>query len=125
MAYYQRLVHKTVAVPALLGVVGLWQRNCPTHEAAESVGLGQCLPVELVNPLRRTVGRDDDNTLMLIVSFSDGRRQIEQGCTTGDADDDGLVKSLRHTQSIETGTTLIRHRVARDVRALVQVVNDR
>ena len=61
---------------------------------------------------------------MLVTGLSHSWSQIEQGRTTGDTDDNRFFQRLRHTQRIKTCTTLIRHRIARDVRTLVQIMYD-
>ena len=102
----------------------LGQGDGLADEAAEGVGLRQRLTVELVDPRLRTVGRDDDQGAMLIVSLSHGWREVEQRRTAGDADDDGLVQGLCHAEGIEAGRALIGDGPARDVGTLVQVMDD-
>ena len=121
---HQRLVDQAVTIPARLVVVGFGQRNGLTYEASEGVGLWQRLTVELVNPRLRTVGTDDNQGTVLIVSLSNGWCQIEQGRATGDADDDGLVQGLCHAQGIEASRALVGDGPARDVRTLVEVMHD-
>ena len=97
----QRLVHQPVTVPPLLVVARLGQRDSLAHEASQRVRLWQRLSVQLVNPLWRTVGADDDDTCLLVVGFGHCRRKVQQGRAAGDADDDGLPGSLPHTKGIE------------------------
>ena len=125
MAHNQRLVHQTVTVPAFLIVSRFGQGNGFFHKTSEGIRLRKGLTIKLIYPLRRTIGRDDDNALMLVTGLSHSWSQIEQGRTTGDTDDNRFFQRLRHTQRIKTCTTLIRHRIARDVRTLVQIVYDR
>ena len=95
----QRLVDKTVAVP----FVSLGQRNRATDEPAQSTRLRQGLSVKLVYPRLRAVSTDNDERQVLIPRLGHGRSQIEQCRTTGDTDDDRLVKGLHHTDGIEAG----------------------
>ena len=76
----QRLVDETVAVPALLGISWFRQRDGLADETAQGIRLRQRLPVELTNPLRRTVGGNDNQGPMLIVSLSDGWSKVEKRC---------------------------------------------
>ena len=61
---------------------------------------------------------------MLIISLGNGWGEIQQGRTTGDTDDHGLLESLSHAQGIEARRTLVGDGVTRDVRALVEVMRD-
>ena len=74
----QRLVHQAVAVPPFIIVVRLGQRDGTFHETSEGIRLRQRLSVELVNPLRRTVGRNDYQRLFPIECLCHGRQKIEQ-----------------------------------------------
>ena len=116
----QGLVDKAVAMPSIC----FGQGDCPTHETAEGTGLRQRLTVELVNPRLGAVGTDNDERLVLIPSLSNGWGQVEQGRTAGDADDDRLVESLHHTEGIESRRPFVGNGIARDVGALVQVMDD-
>ena len=51
IAHDERLVDKTVTIPALLVVTRLWQRDSPFDESSQGIGLRQRLTIELVNPL--------------------------------------------------------------------------
>ena len=102
MFFHQRLIHQAVAIPAAFLVMRLRQGNGLTDEAAEGIGLWQRLAVELVNPLWRTIGRDDDERTMLIICLCHSRSEVQQRRTTGDTNGDWLSRGLRHTQGIET-----------------------
>ena len=93
----ESFVDKAAAMPG----IRLWQRNGAADEAAKGARLRQRLTVELVNPLWRTVGTNDDERLMLVVSLSDGGRKVEQRRAAGDADDDGGMERLHHAEGIE------------------------
>ena len=55
-ALEEGFVYESVAEPACLIVVWFGQVHCLAHKGLQSVGLWQCLSVELSYPLLRTVG---------------------------------------------------------------------
>ena len=116
----ESFVDKAAAMPG----ISLRQRDGAADKAAEGTRLWQRLAVELVNPLWRTVGTDNDEGLMLIPGLCDGGSQVEQCRATGDADNDGGVKGLHHAKGIETCRTLVGDGVALDVGTLVQIMDD-
>ena len=93
-----------------------------TDPRSEDTRLAECLTVELVNPLGRTVGGDNDERVVLIVGLGNGWQHIEQGGARRDADNDRLVGGLSDAQGIEGCRTFVGDRVTGDVRTLVQVV---
>ena len=87
--------------------------------------MGQCLSVQLVNPLRRAVGRDYNQGDMSIVSLCHGRSQIKKSRTRRDANRHGLeVARQRQAQGIEARRTLVGDGMALYLVRLVKVVHD-
>ena len=121
----QRLVHQPVAPPLLLRVKRFGQRDSLADKAPEGISLRKRLPVELVNPLRRAVGRNHHQRHMLIESLSNGRGKVEQRRPTGDADGNRFAQTLCHSQRIETCRAFIRNGIALDIRALVEIMHYR
>ena len=72
----QRLVHQTVTIPVFFLIVRLRQRHRLAHEPSESIRLWQRLSVQLVYPLRRTVGRHHDQRRALVIRLRNGRHQV-------------------------------------------------
>ena len=125
IAHDERLVDKTVTIPALLVVTRLWQRDGPLDESSQGIRLRQRLTIELVNPLRRTICRDHDQRPMLIPSFRNGRSKIQKGCARSDADDYRLFESLRHSQGIEARRAFISNGITGDIRTCRQIMHNR
>ena len=71
-------VDKSTTQPSFFVVVRFGQLHSLAHKAPESVWLGDGLTVELVNPLLRTVGRNDYKRNMLIGCFSHSWHNVEQ-----------------------------------------------
>ena len=59
-SFEQRFIDKTVAIPMLFLVMRFRQRDGFLDESSKGIGLRQGLTIELVYPLGRTIGRDDD-----------------------------------------------------------------
>ena len=120
----QSLVYQAIAVPVHLVVGWLWQAHSLLHKSSQCILLWQCLSVQLVYPLLRSVGRNHYQRHVLIVSLSHSRCQVQQGSTRCNANHHWSVQHLSHTQCIESRTAFICHRIALDIRTLVQVVHD-
>ena len=90
----------------------------------QSIGLRQRLPVELVDPLRGTVGRNDHQRHMLIPGLCHGGGEIEQGSAGGDTYDYRLIELQRHAQGIEACRALVGDGITGDVGTFVQVVDN-
>ena len=116
----QGLVDETAAMPA----VGFGQGNSPAYEAAQGTGLRKRLTVELVNPCLWTVGTDNDERLVLVPGFGNGRSQVEQGRPAGDADGDRLVEGLHHAECVEARRPLVGDGVALYVGTLAEIMHD-
>ena len=86
--------------------------------------MAERLTIELIYPLGRAVGRNDDERLVLIVSLGYGRCQVEQRRAAGDTHHYRLVGGLRYAKGKETCGTLVGDGIARDVGALIEVVHD-
>ena len=120
----QRLVDKPVAVPPLFVVVRFGQRDALADMGCQRPLLVDGLSVLLVDPLCRSVGREDDQRPVLVAGFGDGRCRIEQ-CRSGrDADGDRLVLGQRHAQCHECRRPLVGHGVARNAGAGTEIVDD-
>ena len=117
-------VDETVAVPMLFLILNLRKTDCPAHEAPQGIRLRKRLAVELVNPLCRTIGRDDHEGTMLVVSLSHGWSEVEQGSATSDTDHHRLMECLYHAKGIEARTALISDGIALYVGTLIQIVHD-
>ena len=124
MLLYQSFVDQTVAVPALFFTTRLGQGYGLTHKTSKGIRLGQRLTIQLIYPLLRAVGRNDDQGTLLIVGLGNSWCHIEQRRTRGNADNNRFVKRLRHSQGIETRRAFVGDGIALDVRALVEVVYD-
>ena len=124
MSFNQRLVNQSVTIPTFLLIMRLRQGNSLTHKATKRIRLWQGLPIKLIYPQLRTIGTDHHHRLMLIVCLSHSGIKIQQCSATGNTNHHRLLQSLRHTQRIETRRAFVCHRIALNIRALVQIMND-
>ena len=85
----ESLVDQAVTKPSLLLITRLRQRNRLTDEASKGIGLRKRLTIELIDPLRRTVGGDHHQWSVLVIRLCDSRSKVEQSRATGDTDCDG------------------------------------
>ena len=125
-----RLIDLSLAKPALVIAVDNRKINTPIDQRAEDIGLRQGLSILLTYPFRWSVGRDEDDRQLLIVSLRYGRMQIEQSRTRGDAYGNRANMGRRNiaqsqADGIEASTALIRHGIAGDARYLIEVMDDR
>ena len=120
----QGLVNQSVAIPAGFVVMRFGQRHRFPYKTAEDTRLRECLPVQLVNPLQGTVGRNHHQRLVLIPSLSNCRNKIQQGCARRDTDRHRQASTLAHAQSIESCRTLIGYGMARDIGTLREIVHN-
>ena len=119
------LVNQTVAVPVQLIVIHLGQVNGFFYKATQGIGLRQRLTIQLVDPLCWAICRNHHQWHVLIISLSHSWGQIKQRSATGDTNHHWPMHHLGYTQGIESCTTLIRHWIALDFWALIQIVYDR
>ena len=120
----QGFIHKTVAVPTLFFGARFRQRHASTYKPIERIGLGQSLTVELVDPLLRSVGCDDDERYVLTVSLCHSRSGVEQSRTRCDAYHGGALRVEGDAHGVERCRTLIGDGMAAYRAALVEVVHD-
>ena len=92
----QGLVDQSVAIPAGFVVMRFGQRHRFPYKTAEDTRLRECLPVQLVNPLQGTVGRNHHQRLVLIPSLSNCRNKIQQGGARCDTDCHRQARTLTH-----------------------------
>ena len=84
----QGLIYQTVAVPAFLVVTRFRQTDSLPDKAPQRIRLRQRLTILLVNPLWRSVGRNNNQRHLLVICLGHGGQQIEQCRTTGDTNSD-------------------------------------
>ena len=118
----QCIVHKAVAVPAVCVIMRFGQVDGLAHKPPKGVGLRQGLSVKLVDPGRRSVGRDYHQRQMLVAGFGYGGCQVEQCRARGDAHHHRHPGGLGYAESHETRRTLVGYGYARYAGALVEVV---
>ena len=121
----QGLVYQPIAVPSLGCVFGFGQRYRPLHEVPESIRLRKGLPVELVYPCSRTVGRQHHERDVLVKRLGHSGSKVEHGRARRDANRHRRTCGLRHTDGIEACRAFIGRGIARYLGAFVKVVHQR
>lgn len=106
--------------------------NVPTLGVGQKrIWLRERLAVELPNPFRRTICRDEYKGNVAIIGFADARKKIEEGTSARDAHYNGFACGEPKTDGDEGGTTLVgdgmkaeRMLIVSHEGTLVKVVND-
>jgi hypothetical protein len=89
------------------------------------MGLRKSLPVELVNPLWRTVGRNNDKGYVAIAGLCHRWGKIEQRRARCDTNHHWLeVARERQANGIETSRALVCHGMTLYIARLIKVMND-
>ena len=120
----QGLIDEPIAVPSLLVIVGFGQVHGLADESSQCSGLGKRLPVQLIDPLCRPVGRHHDERQMLVTGLGHGRSNVEQGRPRRDTHHHRLAQGLANAQCIEARRPLVGDRIARQLRANGQIMDD-
>lgn len=82
--------------------------NVPTLGVGQKrIWLGERLAVKLADPFCGTVGGDENEGNVTVISFTHSGEQVEEGASACDADDNGLACSEPKTDGDEGGTTLV------------------
>ena len=121
---HESLVYHADAPDAFRGIPGLRQRDGAAHHAAQGVGLRKGLAHQLVDLRGGTVGGDEHHGGVLIKGLGGGGCLVEKGRAGRDTNGHGGLQGEAQPQGIEARRALVRHRIARDVRANSEVVDD-
>ena len=58
-SFKQGLVHQTITIPMCFCIMRFWQSDGFFHESSQGIRLWERLTIELIDPLLRSVGRND------------------------------------------------------------------